>query len=120
MLDPWYRGDWYSSRRHEITRVDLVAHRRDGVRWRTDPDEPVRHHGAGKVRVLGEEAVPGMDRRGAGRLGRREYGVDIAVGLGRVGGPDRERLVGFGDERQARVGLGIDRGRFGCRAGEQS
>ena len=51
--------------------LDLAAHRADRVDRRADEDEPGLGDARGEVGVLGEEAVAGVDRVGAGRGGPR-------------------------------------------------
>ena len=51
--------------------LELVAGRADRLRAGADEDEPGRVHGLGEVAVLGQEAVAGVDRVGAGLLARR-------------------------------------------------
>ncbi len=48
---------------------DLVAHQADMLGRRADEDEAVLLDHLGEVGVLGQEAVAGMDRLGAGDLG---------------------------------------------------
>ena len=62
-----------AGRVHQLLRLDLRAHLLDRLGRRPDPGEPGVDHGAGEVGVLGEEAVAGVDRVGAGRLGRRQH-----------------------------------------------
>jgi hypothetical protein len=47
---------------------DLVAEVADRLRGRADPGQPGVDDGLGEVGVLGEEAVAGVDRVGAGRF----------------------------------------------------
>ena len=56
----------------ERLRRQLVAHPLDGLGRGPHPGEPGRDHVGGKAGVLGQEAVPGMDRAGAAR----ERGVE--------------------------------------------
>ena len=52
---------------HQRPRSDLRAHRLDRARRRADPDEAGVDHRPREVGVLGEEAVAGVDRVGAGQ-----------------------------------------------------
>ena len=52
----------------DVPGLDLVAERVDGRGRRADPDQPGVEHGLGEVGVLGEEAVAGVHRVGAGPL----------------------------------------------------
>ena len=55
----------------EFLGFDLVAHRLDGARVGADEDDAGLGQRLGEGRALGQEAVAGMDRLGAGRLRRR-------------------------------------------------
>ena len=66
---------------------------------------------SGEAGVLGQEAVAGVHRLGAGLPGRLEHGVGVAVALRRGGRADRHGLVGLADVGQAGVGLGVHRDR---------
>ena len=56
----------------------LLAHEGDRLAAGADEGETLLLAGPGKVRVLGEEAVAGVDRLGAARLGGLEDPVDRA------------------------------------------
>ena len=99
--------DRYSGRGHALARTRLVAHRRDRVRRRTDEHQPGTGHGAREVRVLGQEAVAGMDRVGARRTRCREDPVDAQVTLGRRFAAERDRLVTGGHMAAATVGIRV-------------
>ncbi len=58
--------------------------------------------------VLREEAIAGMDRLGAGRLGSRDDLADVEIGLRGLSGADRHGLVGHVDMQRVAVGVGID------------
>ena len=60
----------------DVAGGDLVAERLDRLGARADPDEPGADDGAGEVGVLGEEAVAGVHRVGAGAAGDREDLLD--------------------------------------------
>ncbi len=64
--------------------------------------------GAGEVGVLGEEAVAGMDRVGAGLFCGTDDLLDREVALGRQGRTDQVGLVAFLDVGGVAVGLGVD------------
>ena len=57
----------------------LVAQRAHRRWWRTDPDQTGGYHGRREVGVLGQEAVAGVDRVGAGGQRGREDRVTIEV-----------------------------------------
>ena len=54
--------------RHDPLGLDLRAHRVDRLRRRADPGQPGVDDRAGEVGVLGQEAVAGVDRVGAGAV----------------------------------------------------
>ena len=68
---------------HDLPRPRLRPHRVDRLRRRADEDDPGLSAGAGEVGVLGEEAVAGVDRFGAGLLRRRDDLPDVEIALGR-------------------------------------
>ena len=63
-----------AGRAGEALRLDLVAHGRDGVRVGADERDAGRAQRLGEGLALGQEAVAGMDRLGAGAAA----GVDDA------------------------------------------
>ena len=66
-------------------------------------------HGLGEFGVLGQEAVAGVDRVGAGLRGRVEQLVEHQIGLGGGLAAEGERLVGEPDVGCVGVGFGVDR-----------
>ena len=88
---------------------DLVAHRLDGFDVGSDKDDAGLFERAGEGGVLRQEAVAGMDRLGAGRLGGGDDLADIEIGLGGLRRADRNGLVGHIDMQRVAVRLGIDR-----------
>jgi len=86
----------------------LVAHSIDGGRRRADEAQPGRGAGAGKVGVLGQKAVAGVERVGPGAGGGAEDGRDVEVGVGRRGGADAHSGVGGADVGAVGVGVGVD------------
>ncbi len=90
-----------------LLRADLVPHPLHDVCPRPDEDEIrvlARSH---EGRVLGEEAVPGMNRATAGRLGRGNDVRDAEVALGRGRWPDAHRPVRERDVHRIRVGCRV-------------
>ena len=67
-----------------------------GAGRRADPDQPGVDDGLGEVGVLGEEAVAGVHRVGAGLLGDRDDLLDVEVGVGRA-----SRRPGSGPRRRS-------------------
>jgi len=64
-------------RRHRAAGLRLVAHQPDGVRRRADESQAALTDDLGEVRVLGQEAVAGVDRVGAGDLRRGHHAVTL-------------------------------------------
>ena len=87
---------------------DLVAKQPDRVRRRTDPGQSGVQDGLGKVGVLGEEAVAGVDgvRPGLGRHGEELGDVQVCV-RGRVA-VQAEGFIGGGDMQGVGVNVGVD------------
>ena len=90
---------------------DLVAHQADGLAARADEGQARLLDRVGEGRVLGEEAVAGMDRVDAGRPCRGDDRADVEIGLGRLRRADLDRLVGEADGERIGVGgaVGLDR-----------
>ena len=82
-------------------RSELVAEGKDRRRRGTDEDQPRLLHGAGERCPLRQEAVPGMDRLGAGGQRRLHDCLDPQVALGRRGGPDPDGDIGGADVSRA-------------------
>src|SRR5262249_41682028 len=91
-----------------LARRDLVRDRLDGLRWRTDPGQIRGDDGAGEVRVLGQEAVPGVDGVGTGADRCRDHLVDVQVRAGGRAG-QRVRLVGQAGMWRVPVRFGVHR-----------
>ena len=71
----------------------LVPHEADGAGGRPDEGEPARLADVGEGRVLGEEAVAGMDGLAVGDFGGRDDPGDVEVALPCLRRPDADRLV---------------------------
>ena len=91
---------------------DLVAHRLDGARVGADEDDAARGERLREGGALGEEAVAGMHRLGAGLLAGGDDLVDQQIGLRGGRRPDGDRLVGHFDVQRVLVGFRIDRDRL--------
>ena len=76
--------------------LGLVAHRGDRLGRRPDPAEAGSGHVAGEVRILGEEAISGVDRIGADARRDREdrLAVEVARDLVRLVGPGWRPVIG--------------------------
>ena len=100
------RDDRHARLGRDPLRRELVAALPERVRRRADPGQPGGLDRLGEVGALGEEAVAGMDRVGAG-LAR---GADVLLGVEVAG--DLDRLVGRARvQRAAVVGRGDGDGR---------
>ena len=79
-----------------LPRLRLVAHQPDARRARPDPAQLAVLQHLGEVGVLGQKAVAGMDRVGAGDLGGGDQARDVEIALsataaGRCRPPRRRR-----------------------------
>ena len=92
---------------HDVFGRALAAHGADRGGRRSDEHHARFRAGLGEVRVLGEEAVAGVDGLGAGLPGRFEDLVAAQVAVPGRGGTDAIRLVGEVDVARAGVGFGI-------------
>ena len=77
-------------------------------RGRADEDDARVLERLGERRVLGEEAVAGVDGLGAGLLEDLEDLLDVQVGLGGRRRAEQVGLVGALDVQRVAVGLGVD------------
>ncbi len=94
--------------------VHLVAERVHRLGARADELEPGVAADLGEVRVLAQEAVPGVDGVGVRDLGGGDQAVDAEVGLLRWPGTDADRAVGLLEPGPAPVGGGVDAHRLGA------
>jgi hypothetical protein len=93
---------------HGALGLGLVAHGVDGVRARADEDEAGVEAGLRELGVLGEEAVAGVDRVGAGVGGGGEQALDVEVRVAHGGRADEDGAVGEADVGGVGVGLAVD------------
>ena len=91
-----------------LLRLDLVAHRGDGAGIGADEDDAGLGERLREGLTLGEEAVAGMDRLGAGLLAGVDDLVDQEIGLGGRSRTDMHSLVGHRHVDRVAVGVGID------------
>ena len=98
----------HAGRLHLGLRARLVAHPLHHVRARTDEDEIVVLARPHEGRVLGEEAVAGMDGLAAGRLGGGDHVRDAEVALRGGGRADADGAVGEADVERVPVGGRVD------------
>ncbi len=93
----------------DVLGLGLVAQRLDRRGRRADPGQPGVDDGLGELGVLGQEAVAGVHRVGAGLLGDRDDLGDVEVGVRRGRAAQRVRLVGDPHEQRVAVGVGVHR-----------
>ena len=93
---------------HHAARARLVAHQPDHLRIGADELDVAGFADLGEIRALRQESVAGMDRVGAGDLGRADHGRHVQVAVGAARRPDADVLVGELDVQRVLVGLGID------------
>ena len=104
-------GGYFGSRRRLLA-LDLVAHGGDRLGIGSDEDDAGPRQRLGKSLALGEKAVAGMHRLGAGAFAGVDDLVDDQIAFGRRRRTDGHGLVGHFDVQRVAVGLGIDRN--GC------
>jgi hypothetical protein len=104
----------------ERARRVLEAERPDVIRRRSDERDARALAARRELGVLGQEAVAGVDRLGAGAVGRLQDPIGVQVAVRRRRAADRDRLVGGGDVQRARVGLGVDRHRSDAHAPQRA
>ena len=93
----------------DVPGAHLVAQGLDGRGWRPDPGQSRRDHRPGEVGVLGQEAVAGVDRVGAGLSRDLDDLLDAEIRLRRGGPVQRVRLVGQPGVQPVEVLFGVDR-----------
>ena len=91
------RHDRHARGLHGLPGGCLRAHHLDRLGRGPDPDEPRRPASSGEARVLGEEAVAGVNGFRPGARRRLEQPLLIEVALGRRARPDQVGLVGRGN-----------------------
>jgi hypothetical protein len=103
----------------DVPGLHLVAEGDDRLGRGADPGQPGVDDRAGEVGVLGEEAVAGVHRVGAGLPRGVDDLVDDQVRVTRRAAAERERLVGRAHVQRVAVGVGVDRhaGQAGVLAG---
>ena len=93
---------------HQLLGRVLQTHGANRGRVRPDPDQARRRDGLGEVGVLAQEAISGVDRLCAGRLGRSQHLGAVQIRFARRRRTDQHRLVGFAHMQGVGVRLGID------------
>ncbi len=97
---------------HHPARARLVAHQPDDLRVGADELDVAGLAHFGEVGALGEKAVAGMDRVGAGDLRGADDGRHVQIAVGAARRADADVLVGEADVQRVLVGLGVDRHRL--------
>jgi hypothetical protein len=95
----------------QFARAVLEAEGADIVRRRPDEHDPFGRAGIGEFDVFGQEAIAGVDRPGAGCLGRRDDRGDVEIAFAGARRADAHGLVRQGDMGRSFVRLRIDRHR---------
>ena len=93
---------------HRRLGPDLVPHQLDGVRGRSHEHQAGGGGRPGELGVLGQEAVAGMHRLGAGGPRRGEDPLDVHVAVLGRRRTDPDGHVGLPHMRGARVGVAVD------------
>ncbi len=97
--------------RHRHLGGDLVAHHADMRGRGADEGQAMRLHHLGEAGVLGEEAVAGMDRLGAGHQGGGQDGRDVEVAVLRRRRSDADAFVGQPHVHRIGIRGGVHRDR---------
>jgi hypothetical protein len=103
------RDDRHPCSLHRRACARLRAHQLDRLGRRADPRQACLLDEPGERRVLGQEAVAGMDRLGARAERRLDQHVAAQVALGSRSRPDEVRLVRSAHVQPSAVGLRVDR-----------
>ncbi len=85
--------DRHARARHQQLRLALAAHTRDDLWYGADEVEAGRAAGCGKIGVLGQKAIAGVNRVGTGAAGGLEQGGDVEVRGGGGGLAEADRLI---------------------------
>ncbi len=103
------RHHWHPGRDRQFAGRDFISKTAHDVRRRTDEDDPHFRTGLGEFRVLGQEAVTGVDGVDAGVQRYADDGVDIQIGVdGALALADQVALVGLEAVQGEAVFLRID------------
>src|SRR6185295_3079338 len=92
--------------------LGFVAKKGDVFGRRADEFDADGFADLGEVRILGEEAITGMDGVRSGNLGRAEDVGNISIAECGVGRSDADLFVGGADMAARRIGFGEDRDRL--------
>ena len=94
----------------------LVAQPFDDLGRGADEHQPGRLDGAREIRVLGKEAVAGVDGLRTAALGRGDDRIDAQVALGRAATAQADRFADHGRVQCIAVGAGMHAGRGDAQA----
>ena len=97
----------YAGLFHGTDRGNLVAHQADGFRARSDENESALFYPLGKIGVLREKAIAGMDRLGVSHFGGADDGRDVQVTVQGARWTDTHGFVREFDVLGLAVGLGM-------------
>ncbi len=89
----------------DFARFGFVAQEGDVFGCRADEFDTDGLADFGKVGILGEEPVAGMDGIRPGNFGRAQDVGNISVAEGGIGRPDADLLVGCAHMKARRIGL---------------
>ena len=102
------RYDGHARRGSRSTCGVLVAHAVDHLGRRTDKRQAILVAVAHEARLLGKEAIAGMDRLCSRLHGTGEHSIVVEVALGKTRAADAIRLVGKLHVQRVRIGRGIN------------
>jgi hypothetical protein len=102
------RGERHSGLAHQLLGFGFRTHGANRRGRRADEGDAAGGAGFGEIGVLGEEAVAGMDRLGAGAPGGVEDFVGDQIGFAGSGRAEQHGFVGEADMAGVGIGLGID------------
>src|SRR5690606_4998847 len=101
-----HRGDTRLA--HHVDGGDLVSHQADGLGAGTNEHEAALLYLFGKVGILGQKAVAGVNGHRIGDFRGADDGGHVEVTERGVGRADTHRLVGQADVHQVSVGTGVN------------
>jgi len=93
---------------HRLPRFFLFTHEASDFRGRSDELDVGGAADLGKVGVLAEQAVAGMDGVDIGDFGGADDGRDVEITLGQTRRADADGFVGKADVEGVAVGLAVD------------
>jgi hypothetical protein len=102
------RHDRHAHLHHGAPRGRLVAHQPDLLRVRANEGQLAPLADLRELRILGEEAVPRVDRVGTRDLRRRDDAGNVQIALPRRRRPDADVLVREANVQRLAVGLRVD------------